>query len=660
MSSHSNAVGLALPPLACLRAKILRARILRAKILRTKVRWGMWFPVKWLQEALYMLLGILLLALPSAAQVEVGDAKMNLSGDIGFNYNSNINDGSSSHSFSLSGDANLTGSYYDPRFLNFAVRPYYNHSQSNSESGSLVDTSGVNASANLFSGSHFPGSFYYGKADNSTGAFGVPGSSIGLATNGNSDAFGVTWSALLPNLPTLMASYSIDSDSSSVYGTDQTTQQTDHNLTFRSGYTLAGFRMAGAFIHRTVDGTFSELLEGVSTPVKSDDSNNNYQFNASHSFPMGGSFSISANRDSYDYSSHDGSTNTGSGASNMLNGNLNFRPTIKLSVGASASYTDSLLGSIPEQVLNSGTETQVIVNLGSFKSFQLEGDSNYQLLKRLTLRAAVIHTGEEFLGQSYGSTQFAGSAYYNMEHSLIGHLSFNFTMFDTANQDGNQGLGFTGNLNFNRRLAAWDVDANFSYSQGVQTINVLQTSSTYSWVANVRRRVGMNSHLSFGYSGSRSGLSEEKDYSSSLERFSGTFSFRRYSANGYWSKSNGTALFTPAGLVALPPNVPPSLLPPGSLILYSAKSYGASLSASPISHLNVSAGYSKSNGNTLDPAMATYTETELYNGILQYRLRKIWVNAGFTRLNQSINTVSTGPITVTSYYVGISRWFNFF
>lgn len=655
MSSHSNAVGLARPPQACLRAKILKV-----KVLKVKVWWGMWLRVKWLQEALYLLLGILLLALPSAAQVEVGEAKMNLSGDIGFTYNGDINDGVSSHSFGLSGDANLTGSYYDPRFLNFAVRPYYNHSQSNSEFGSLANTSGVNASANLFSGSHFPGSFYYGKADNSTSAFGVPGGGIGLATNGNSDGFGVTWSALLPNLPTLMASYSIDSSSSSVYGTPQTTQQTDHNLTIRSGYTLAGFRMMGAFIHRTVDGTFSELLEGVSTPVKSDDSNNNYQFNASHSFPMGGSFSISANRDSYDYSSHDGSTNTGSGASDMLTGNLSFRPTMKLSVGASASFSDSLLGSIPEQVLNSGTETETLVNLGSFKSYQMEGDSNYQLLKNLTLRAAVIHTGEDYLGQSYGSTQFAGSAYYNTSHSLIGHLSCNFTMFDTATQYGNTGLGFTGNLNLNRRLAAWDVDANFSYSQGVQTIDVLQTSSTYSWVANVRRRIGMNNHLSFGYSGSHSGLTEQKDYSSSLERFSGTFSFKRYSANGFWSKSNGTALFTPAGLVALPPNVPPSLLPPDSLILYNAKSYGFNLSASPIGRLNVSAGYSKSNGDTLDPAAATYTETELYNGILQYRLRKIWVNGGFTRLNQSINTVSTGPITVTSFYVGISRWFNFF
>jgi hypothetical protein len=45
---------------------------------------------------------------------------------------------------------------------------------------------------------------------------------------------------------------------------------------------------------------------------------------------------------------------------------------------------------------------------------------------------------------------------------------------------------------------------------------------------------------------------------------------------------------------------------------------------------------------------------------MQYRLRKIFVNAGYTRLNQSIGTPGTLPLNVTSYYVGISRWFNFF
>ena len=57
----------------------------------------------------------LLMVLPAAAQLEVGDNwSMNLSGDIGYNYHGNISDGLSGHSMGFSGDANLNGSYYNP------------------------------------------------------------------------------------------------------------------------------------------------------------------------------------------------------------------------------------------------------------------------------------------------------------------------------------------------------------------------------------------------------------------------------------------------------------------------------------------------------------------------------------------------------------------
>jgi hypothetical protein len=92
----------------------------------------MWFRVDKVRLACCVLLGILLLALPTAAQVEVGDTQMSLSGDIGFNYNGSIDQGVSGHSLGFTGDANLTGSYYNPNFLNFSVRPFYDRTQSNS------------------------------------------------------------------------------------------------------------------------------------------------------------------------------------------------------------------------------------------------------------------------------------------------------------------------------------------------------------------------------------------------------------------------------------------------------------------------------------------------------------------------------------------------
>ena len=614
--------------------------------------------LKRLRDAFRLLGWILLLALPSIAQLEVGETSMSLSGDIGFNYNGSLNQGSSSHTFSLDGDASLTGSYYNPNFLSFAVRPYYDHDQSNSAFGNLTNSSGVNAGVNFFSGSHFPGSVSYSRAVNSTGEYGIPGAGIGLATNGNDQGFAIGWSALLPGLPTLTASYAASTGTSSIYGTQQESKQTDHDFMLLSTYNVAGFRIAGQYSHRNLDGTFSELLEGVPEPVNSNTSTNNYQVNATHTFPMQGAYSLSFSRTTYDYSDHDSTNISSSGGSDTANANLNFRPAAHLTMGVNASYNDSLLGAVPETIVNGGTGG--IASLGTFRSFMVGLNGDYQLLHNLSLRGTVNHIDQEFLGQSYQSTQYAGSAYYTLQHDLLKGLSFTFTGFDTADKQGNNGLGFVGTVNYNRRFGAWNVDANYSYSQNVSTLVVIYTSSSMSWVTNARRRVGNRSYFLAGYSGSRSGLTVAAGDSSSAERVNGTFTYNRYSFNGFYSKSRGTAEFTPTGLVALPPNLPPSALPPGSLIVFNSKAYGFNGGASPTKRLNLNLGYTQSNGNTMDPLATTFTKNTLINGVMQYRLRKIYVNGGYTRLRQSVGTAGTTPITVTTFYIGISRWFNFF
>jgi hypothetical protein len=450
----------------------------------------------------------------------------------------------------------------------------------------------------------------------------------------------------------------VNTGSESIYGSPGESKQTDHDFELRSTYQVAGFRIASGYSHRNLDGSFSEALEGVQTPLNSNTATNNYQVNASHSFPMQGSYSVSANRTSYDYSSHDGSSTSGSGASDTLNGNLNFRPAEKLSIGTSASYSDSLLGSIPEPIVNGGGGG--IVSLGTFRSYTVGANADYQLLHNLSLRGTVIHVDQMFLGQNYQSTQYGGSAFYNMEHNLLRGLSFSVVAFDTAQKEGNTGLGFAGNLNYNRKFNGWTLDANYSYSQNVATQVVIYTSSSMGWVTNMRRRVGTRSYFSAGYSGSHSGLTVNSGDSSSAERVSSSFTYGRYSAYGFYSKSKGTAEFTSTGLVALPPGVPPSALPPGSVIVFDSRAYGFSGSASPTKRLNLSLGYSQSNGDTVDPLASTFSKNTLLNGLIQYRLRKIYVNGGYTHLNQSVGTPGTAPITVTNYYIGISRWFNFF
>jgi hypothetical protein len=55
-----------------------------------------------------------------------------------------------------------------------------------------------------------------------------------------------------------------------------------------------------------------------------------------------------------------------------------------------------------------------------------------------------------------------------------------------------------------------------------------------------------------------------------------------------------------------------------------------------------------------------FTNNTLLNVIMQYRVRKIFVNGGYTRLQQTVGTPGTPPLDVTTYFIGFSRWFNFF
>jgi hypothetical protein len=189
---------------------------------------------------------------------------------------------------------------------------------------------------------------------------------------------------------------------------------------------------------------------------------------------------------------------------------------------------------------------------------------------------------------------------------------------------------------------------------------LLYTTSSVGYVGNIRRRLGNRIFWMAGYGGSHSALTAQAGSSSSADRWSSTFTYHNYSFNGFYSKSNGAAAFTPTGLVPVPVGLPPSLFAPGSIIEYGSKAWGVNASTVVMRRLTLSAGYANGSGSTIDPLLSTFSSNQLYNVIFQYRLRKIFVNGGYTQLHQNVGTVGSVPVNVTTYYIGISRWFNFF
>jgi len=614
---------------------------------------------KGIRKACRALPGFALLALPAAAQLSVGDyLRTDLSGNLGFNYGGSIDQGESSHGTGFTGNANLTGSYYNPNFLNFSVSPFYNRVQSDSTFGSLTNASGVNASVNLFNGTNFPASVSFARSYNNTGEFGVPGSSIGLATHSNTQNFGVGWSAFVPDWPTFSASYSMNGTDSSILGEEGSNSESDRTLILVSNYKIDGWRLGGQFTHRDTDSSLANFTNPTEGEIHSTGSTNNFGATAQHALPFTGNLSANFTHVGYSYHYEDSSSSSNSSASNSVNANANFHPTTKFGESFTATYNDSLLGSIPESVLNTGAPVD-LKSLGSYSSFLVGTDAYYQLLKNLSIHADVNHQYQTFLGQSYSATQFAGTANFNFEHSILKGLTFSLGVVDTAEQESNTGLGFVGTLTYNHKYEGWNISGNLSYAQNVETALLVYTSSSYSYLASLQKRLGDHSQFMVGYSGAHSGITNSGTTSSANRVFTTVF-YRSYAFNAFYGKSDGLAIFTATGLVPVTTTLPSQVLAGSTFSTFKSTGWGGGLGASPLRRLTVSVAFAKSNGSTINPVLSTYTNNTVVNGLFQYRLRKVFLNGGYTRLTQNLGLTGTTPVMVTSYYVGLSRWFNFF
>jgi hypothetical protein len=139
--------------------------------------------------------------------------------------------------------------------------------------------------------------------------------------------------------------------------------------------------------------------------------------------------------------------------------------------------------------------------------------------------------------------------------------------------------------------------------------------------------------------------------------YSTSLSSRRFTLTGNYTKSTGQSILTSAGLVALPPT--PGV-PTSSLILYNGDSYGGGVSATPVRRLTISGTFSRALSSTLSDVANSRNNTEIFNAQLQYHFRRIGMTAGYTMFTQGISASGLPPGTANSYFIGVSRWFDFF
>lgn len=597
---------------------------------------------------------LLVWVLPAAGQLEYGNLHATMNGEISVGYDGAYgNTQSSTHSTQFGGDGTVSGFYYNPNFLSFSVLPFYGRSQDNSDTQSISNSSGYNATANIFSGSHFPGYVSFNQEFDGTGTFGIPGET-GLKTNTSGRNFSIGWNFLLPKMPSLSLSFSDGDSTSSLYGTDSTSQSNNRSFNVASGYSIGGFFLNGGFNHLTTNATITGLLEDGQTET-TDGSSNLYHLTATRQLPfLRSTISMGFSRDTYNYNLEGSAEN---GTTDNANATLTMQLP-RLPVAVYMNYTDNLFGNFEQQLASNGQAPAPVQGYVSPVSRSLsEGASTYyNLAPHTTVGVYVDHTEEYYDGQDYGLTQAGGTISFNMLKRLKG-LQFVVGAEDTGTQEGNSRAGLMGSAEYRRYAGRWELETYVRYDQDVETLLVPYTTSVLTYGGSVKRTLIHDLHWVAVGTGSRSVMEQQKGDSNESESCTTMLFWKNFSVSGNYEQSKGVAILTATGLITSP--VPGQDIPASNLSLFSGKSYGGSLRFNPTRTLGFSASYARSDSNSTNQLVPMNSESTTLYALATYRLRKLLFTAGAQNFRQSINTPGA-PAVVTSYYFGISRWFKAF
>jgi hypothetical protein len=423
------------------------------------------------------------------------------------------------------------------------------------------------------------------------------------------------------------------------------------------------------------------LVNGQETTSTSD--NKGFSFAASHRLPWNGSFSTlynwtDLNSDYLGYKFN--------GTIDRVSATAGIQPTQKLYLSLSADYTDNLSGSLYQAIFptaagqagaaqtsnGSGAEatTQAGGSGSAGSTTTLQGtelnvsshawnvlfNTSYAFASNLQATGEVERRMQTYAGANYGDTVYGGGLSYTRQIKG-GYLGSNLNVFDSVIDGKNSNsLGYNANLNYNRRMGAWQVGGYFNYAQNVQTILVTYNNSFYTFSGSVARRFGPV-YWSASAGGGKIGITSQPGTDSSSENFSTSLGTSRVSLTGTYSKSNGNALAGGNGLIPAP--LPP-IIPPGLLVFYGGQSYAVALSGSPIRHMSASLSYVNARNNTTNQGVSSWNKLEEGNAYLTYQFRQIGIQGGYTKFKQGFSASGQPPASVSSFFVGVFRWFNFF
>jgi hypothetical protein len=581
-------------------------------------------------------------------QVMAGNKlSLTMNGSLGASYAGSLgNYIGSSHGLGFGVNGSFDGYYFDPKFLSFQVRPYYDRAQSNSDSQTITLGSGVTSSLSLFGGSHFPGSISYGKDFSSNSEFRIAGvpSVLGDSSGSSMD---IAWSAQLEGLPSLHANYLIADSTSTLLGTTIKSKNSSRNFSLNSSYSLGGFSLQGNLNHYNTEFLSPSFLTAAT--ISNASSSTNYGITATRRLPLSGSLALSWSRIASENA-------TGDSASNSYTASASISPWRRLMVSETWNYTTNVIGAITQN-LGSDAVLPFYNSDLAWNAMYMNTLSTLTVGHGITISGHLNHRIQHFQGRDIGDTQFGGNASFRKANHFLGFMYFSVGVVDTATQEGNSGAGLVTNLGMTRKFGRWETAADVSYSQNTQTLLSYVTTSNYSFGGTLRRKINSSTYWNASFRESRSGLTSPRENNNVSESFSTSLSWKKYSFSGNYSQSSGEALLGANGTL--------TATPLGSTIsnfflTFNARSFGLSASKQLFRRLTVSGGYTNVSSSTIQKELDTFNYGNRYNAHFELRLRQLKIIGGYNRAVQQASAVTGGPRTVNSYYVSLSRWFNVF
>jgi hypothetical protein len=343
-------------------------------------------------------------------------------------------------------------------------------------------------------------------------------------------------------------------------------------------------------------------------------------------------------------------------SSNFFTGGASFLPWSRLTVSQTATYTTNLSAAFNQSLVGPGG-IPVLPSDTESHSLNLGTNSTLNVGHGLTINGHLNHRVQTLFGIDAADTQYGGTLNYNYRSPLFGFMYFGVGVVDTASKTGNDGAGLVADVGMSRRFGKWETSADFNYQQNVQTLIVVATTSTYSYGGSARRRINRDTSFGGSFRGSHSGLVTQEGNGNRSESFGGSFQWRKWSVNGSYSQSQGTAILTSGGTLTTTPLTP---LLTDELLLFNARSYSVSLTAQLRRRLSVTGGFVNVFSDTRQGGAGNTASGHRYNARMEYRLRKFSFVGGFNRSMQDISAIGGPTRVVNSYYLSLTRWFNIF